>query len=134
MGEVRAGELRFSREEAAAFLNEVMELELSAEDIAELEARTEGWIAGLQMAALAMRDRTDIPHFIDAFAGSNRHVVDYLAEEVLGRQPEALRTFLLETSILDRMCGLVQRPQWAHRRANDAGASRTRQPVRDSAR
>jgi LuxR family maltose regulon positive regulatory protein len=89
LNEVRAGELRFSREEAAAFLNEVMGLELSAEDIAELEGRTEGWIAGLQMAALAMRDRTDIPNFIDAFAGSNRHVVDYLAEEVIGRQPEA---------------------------------------------
>src|SRR5215210_184929 len=104
LNEVRAGELRFSREETAAFLNEVMGLELSAEDVAELEGRTEGWIAGLQMAALAMRDRADIPNFIDAFAGSNRHVVDYLAEEVLGRQPEALRTFLLETSILDRMC------------------------------
>src|SRR5215212_6130454 len=104
LNEVRAGELRFSREEAAAFLNEVMELELSAEDIAELEGRTEGWIAGLQLAALAMRDRTDIPNFIDAFAGSNRYVLDYLAEEVLGRQPEGLRTFLLRTSILDRMC------------------------------
>ena len=135
LNEVRAGELRFSREEAAAFLNEVMELELSAEDIAELEGRTEGWIAGLQMAALAMRDRTDIPNFIDAFAGSNRHVVDYLAEEVLGRQPEGLAD-LPARDLRPRpdVRPLVQRPQWAHRWADDAGAFRTRQPVRDPAR
>src|ERR687889_1572167 len=81
-----------------------MGLELSAEDTAELEGRTEGWIAGLQMAALAMRGQTDVSGFIAAFAGSNRYVLDYLAEEVLARQPEELRTFLLETSILDRMC------------------------------
>jgi LuxR family maltose regulon positive regulatory protein len=81
-----------------------MALQLSAADIAELERRTEGWIAGLQLAALAMRDHADVSGFIAAFGGSNRHVVDYLAEEVLGRQPEELRTFLLETSILDRMC------------------------------
>jgi ATP/maltotriose-dependent transcriptional regulator MalT len=101
--ELRAADLRFTPEEAVRFLNEVMGLELSAENIAELEGRTEGWIAGLQMAALAMRDRADIPDFIAAFTGSNRYVVDYLAEEVLGRQPEELRTFLLQTSILDRM-------------------------------
>jgi LuxR family maltose regulon positive regulatory protein len=104
MTELRADELRFTSEEAASFLSEVMGLELMAEDIAELEGRTEGWIAGLQMAALAMRDHADVPGFIASFAGSNRHVVDYLAEEVLARQPEGLRTFLLETSILDRMC------------------------------
>jgi len=104
MTELRADDLRFTPEEAATFLSEVMGLELMAEDIAELEGRTEGWIAGLQMAALAMRDHADVPGFIAAFAGSNRHVVDYLAEEVLARQPEELRTFLLETSILDRMC------------------------------
>jgi LuxR family maltose regulon positive regulatory protein len=101
--ELRAADLRFTPEEAATFLNQVMGLELSAEDTAELEGRTEGWIAGLQMAALAMRDHADIPGFIAAFAGSNRYVLDYLAEEVLGRQPEELQTFLLETSILDRM-------------------------------
>ena len=105
LNELRAADLRFTPEEAATFLDEVMGLQLSAEDIAELETRTEGWIAGLQLAALAMRERTDIPDFIAAFTGSNRFVVDYLAEEVLGRQPEALRTFLLETSVLDRMCG-----------------------------
>jgi LuxR family maltose regulon positive regulatory protein len=104
MTEIRADDLRFTPEEAASFLNRVMGLELSAEDIAELEGRTEGWVAGLQMAALAMQNHTDVPGFIAAFTGSNRHVVDYLAEEVLGRQPEALQTFLLETSILDRMC------------------------------
>ena len=103
MTELRATDLRFTPEEAATFLNRVMGLELSAEDTAELEGRTEGWIAGLQMAALAMQDHADVPGFIAAFAGSNRYVLDYLAEEVLARQPEELQTFLLETSILDRM-------------------------------
>src|SRR5918997_1216736 len=103
MTELRAADLRFTSEEAATFLNQVMGLELSAEDTAELEGRTEGWIAGLQMAALAMQDRADVSGFIAAFAGSNRYVLDYLAEEVLARQPEGLQTFLLETSILDRM-------------------------------
>jgi ATP/maltotriose-dependent transcriptional regulator MalT len=102
--ELRAADLRFSPEEAATFLNRVMGLKLSPQDIAELEGRTEGWIAGLQMAALAMTGRDDVPGFIAAFAGSNRYVLDYLAEEVLGRQPEELQTFLLQTSILDRMC------------------------------
>jgi LuxR family transcriptional regulator, maltose regulon positive regulatory protein len=112
--ELRAADLRFTPEEAASFLNRVMGLELSAVDIAELEGRTEGWIAGLQMAALAMRDHADVPGFIASFTGSNRHVVDYLAEEVLGRQPEGLRTFLLETSILDRMCASLCNAVTAH--------------------
>jgi LuxR family maltose regulon positive regulatory protein len=103
MTELRAADLRFTPEEAATFLNQVMGLELSAEDTAELEGRTEGWIAGLQMAALAMQNHADVSGFIAAFAGSNRYVLDYLAEEVLARQPEELQTFLLETSILDRM-------------------------------
>jgi LuxR family transcriptional regulator, maltose regulon positive regulatory protein len=103
LSEVRAADLRFTPEEAATFLNEVMGLGLTAEDIAGLERHTEGWIAGLQLAALAMQDRDDASAFIAAFTGSNRHVVDYLAEEVLGRQPEELQTFLLETSILERM-------------------------------
>jgi LuxR family maltose regulon positive regulatory protein len=102
--EARASDLRFTSEEAATFLNQVMGLELSAQDIAELEKRTEGWVAGLQMAALAMTGRDDVAGFVAAFTGSNRHVVDYLAEEVLGRQPEGLRNVLLKTSILDRMC------------------------------
>jgi LuxR family transcriptional regulator, maltose regulon positive regulatory protein len=105
MAELRASDLRFTTEETATFLEKTVGSRLSAEDVAELEERTEGWVAGLQLAALALRDRSDISSFIAAFTGSNRYVVDYLAEEVLARQPEALRTFLLQTSILDRMCG-----------------------------
>src|SRR5919112_4262641 len=104
LNELRANDLSFTSGEAATFFTRVMGLQLSAEEIAELERRTEGWVAGLQMAALAMRDHADVAGFIASFTGSNRHVVDYLAEEVLGQQPEELRGFLLETSILDRMC------------------------------
>ena len=82
-----------------------MDLHLSAEDIAALEDRTEGWIAGLQLAALSMRGHQDVAGFIQAFAGDNRYIVDYLIEEVLQRQPEAVRSFLLQTSILDRLNG-----------------------------
>jgi LuxR family maltose regulon positive regulatory protein len=103
--ELRAADLRFTADETAAFLTELMGLPLSADDVAALDARTEGWIAGLQFAALAMRDRTDLAGFVQAFRGSNRFVVDYLAEEVLTRQPPHLQTFLLQTAILDRMCG-----------------------------
>jgi LuxR family transcriptional regulator, maltose regulon positive regulatory protein len=93
--------------EAAEFLNRVMGLNLSEEDIAALETRTEGWIAGLQLAALAMlsmQGRSDAASFIQAFTGSHRFVLDYLAEEVLQRQPEQVRNFLLQTAILDRLC------------------------------
>src|SRR5215204_4805178 len=103
--ELRAADLRFTPEEAAAFLDQMMRLKLLAEEIAELEKRTEGWIAGLQMGALAMRDRADVPGFIAAFTGSNRYVLDYLVEEVLNQQPEGDRSFLLESSVLSRMCG-----------------------------
>jgi len=103
--ELRAADLRFTPAEAAAFLKEVMGLNLSAEDIAALERRTEGWIAGLQLAALSMRGREDIAQFVRAFAGDNRYIVDYLVEEVLQRQPEGVRSFLLQTSILDRLSG-----------------------------
>jgi LuxR family transcriptional regulator, maltose regulon positive regulatory protein len=103
--ELRATDLRFTPDEAAEFLKEVMGLELSAEDIAALESRTEGWIAGLQLAALSMQGREDVPSFIRAFAGDNRYIVDYLVEEVLQRQPERVRSFLLRTSILDRLSG-----------------------------
>jgi LuxR family transcriptional regulator, maltose regulon positive regulatory protein len=107
MSEIRAADLRFTPEEAAAFLQEVMGLELSAEDIAILEARTEGWIAGLQLAALSLQGRNPagIATFLSAFAGSHRFVFDYLAEEVLQRQPERTQTFLLQTSILDQLSG-----------------------------
>src|SRR5918994_1648552 len=105
MSELRAAYLRFTPSEAAEFLVGVMGLSLSAEDIAALEDRTEGWIAGLQLAALSMGGREDVAGFIRAFAGDNRYVVDYLVEEVLQRQPERVRSFLLQTSILDRLSG-----------------------------
>src|SRR5215210_2780794 len=103
--ELRASDLRFTLSEAAEFLEGVMSLDLSAEDIAALESRTEGWIAGLQLAALSMRGREDVAGFIRAFTGSHRFVLDYLVEEVLQRQPERIRSFLLQTSILDRLSG-----------------------------
>jgi LuxR family maltose regulon positive regulatory protein len=103
--ELRAADLRFTPDEAATFLNDVMGLDLSAADIAALEGRTEGWIAGLQLAALSMQGHQDISGFIRTFAGDHRFVVDYLLEEVLQRQPEDVRRFLLETSILDRLNG-----------------------------
>ena len=98
-----ASDLRFTPEEAAEFLSEVMGLDLSADDIATLEERTEGWVAALQLAALSMRGREDLSGFVSAFAGTERHVFDYLAEEVLDRQSDEERTFLLRTSILDRL-------------------------------
>lgn len=103
--ELRAIDLRFMPDEAAAFLRQVMGLELSREDIAALEIRTEGWIAGLQMAALTLQGRSDTASFIQAFTGSHRFVLDYLVEEVLQRQPESVRHFLLQTAMLDRLCG-----------------------------
>lgn len=103
--EVRAADLRFTATEAAEFLNRVMSLELSATDVTALETRTEGWIAGLQLAALSLQGRPDAAAFIQAFTGSNRFVLDYLVEEVLERQPQATRSFLLQTSILDTLCG-----------------------------
>ena len=103
--ELRAADLRFTPDEAAVFLTEMVHLELSAEDIAALERRTEGWIAGLQLAALSMRERTDVAGFIQGFTGSNRFVIDYLAEEVLQRQPDQIREFLLQTALLDRLTG-----------------------------
>jgi LuxR family maltose regulon positive regulatory protein len=105
LAELRAADLRFTPSEAAEFLKEVMGLNLSAEDIAALETRTEGWIAGLQLAALSMRGREDVTGFVKAFAGDDRYIVDYLIEEVLQRQPERTRSFLLQTSILDRLSG-----------------------------
>ena len=103
--EIRAADLRFTPDEAAAYLNEVMGLDLAAGDVAALEARTEGWIAALQLAALSMQGRDDIAGFIAGFAGDDRYIVDYLVEEVLRRQPDGVRSFLLQTSILDRLSG-----------------------------
>jgi LuxR family maltose regulon positive regulatory protein len=113
--EIRLGELRFTLEETTAFLNETMRLDLIPEQVAALEARTEGWIAGLQLAALSL---TELPEWADAslahdrsaidipaFAEDDRHIVDYLTDEVLSRQPEEIQKFLLQTSILKRLCG-----------------------------
>ena len=103
--EIRAADLRFTADEAAAYLNGAMGLALTAQDVATLEGRTEGWIAALQLAALSMRGREDVAGFIAGFAGDDRYIVDYLAEEVLQLQPEDVRYFLLQTSILDRLSG-----------------------------
>ena len=103
--ELRADDLRFSPDEAADFLGRVMGLQLTAEDVAALESRTEGWIVGLQLAGLSMKGQEDLAGFIHSFAGSHRFVLDYLAEEVLRHQPEGIQAFLLRTSILERFCG-----------------------------
>ena len=103
--EIRAAELRFTPDEAAAYLNGVMGLQLTARDVAALEGRTEGWIAALQLAALSMRGRDDVASFIAGFAGDDRYVVDYLVEEVLQRQSDHVQAFLLQTSVLSRLSG-----------------------------
>lgn len=105
LAELRAADLRFTHREASAFLTEVMGLNLSSDDIRALEERTEGWVAGLQLAALSLHGHEDVPAFIRTFAGDHRYVLDYLVEEVLQRQPAALRDFLLQTAILDRLNG-----------------------------
>ncbi len=103
--ELRAADLRFTPAEAAEFLNQVMGLSLSPENIAALETRTEGWIAGLQLAAISMRGHGDATGFIQSFTGGHHFVLDYLVEEVLHQQPQSIQAFLLRTSILDRLCG-----------------------------
>src|SRR4051812_8049044 len=110
--EVRAADLRFTADEAEVFLNEVMGLQLDPPLVAALEARTEGWAAGLQLAALSARTHAgapgrsgDVAGFVEAFSGSHRFVLDYLVEEVLDRQPDELRAFLLDTSVLDQLTG-----------------------------
>ena len=106
--EVRATDLRFTAQEASDFLNEVMGLDLTMADVEALDDRTEGWAAGLQLAGLSLRGRAgpgDVSAFIEAFTGSNRFVVDYLADEVLAQQPAEVREFLLRTSVLERLTG-----------------------------
>ena len=103
--EVRADELRFTTEEIAGYLRQATGVELEPDDLTALEQRTEGWIAALQLAALSMQDRPDPRAFIRGFAGDDRYVVDYLVDEVLSRQREDIRTFLLQTSVLDRLSG-----------------------------
>jgi len=103
--EIRAADLRFTPEEASTYLNDVMGLDLRPEAVHALETRTEGWIAALQLAALSMQGRDDVAGFITGFTGNDRYIVDYLVDEVLARQPDEIRSFLLRTSILDRLSG-----------------------------
>ena len=105
LAELRIADLRFTLSESAEFLNQMMGLNITSENIAVLESRTEGWIAGLQLAAISMQGQQDTTSFINSFTGSHHFVLDYLIEEVLQRQPENIQSFLLRTSILDRLCG-----------------------------
>ena len=105
MVELRAADLRFTDSEVAQFVNDVMGLGLDTGSVAVLEERTEGWIAGLQMAALSMRGREDVTRLIQEFAGTHRFIMDYLLEEVLAHEPEAVQSFLLQTSILTQLTG-----------------------------
>jgi LuxR family maltose regulon positive regulatory protein len=105
IAEIRERDLRFTTQESIVFLNQVMDLELTADEVSALETRTEGWVAGLQLVALSMRDRADTQGFVRSLTGTHRHILDYLTDEVLERQPEQVRTFLLYTSILDRLTG-----------------------------
>ncbi len=126
LSELRTADLRFTTDEAAAFLHSTMELDLPPEVIHALEERTEGWVAALQLAALSIRDRADVAGFIQRFAGSHRAIVDYLAEEVIARQPDHVQTFLLHTSILERMsaalCHALLSPDTSGTGATDAQA------------
>jgi LuxR family maltose regulon positive regulatory protein len=103
--EIRAADLRFTPDETAAYLNDVAGLDLAAGHVSTLDQRTEGWIAALQLAALSLRGRDDVGGFIERFAGDDRYIVDYLVEEVLQHQPDAVRSFLLQTAVLDRLTG-----------------------------
>ena len=105
LNEIRADDLRFNPQEAASFLNEIMGLGLPPADVSTLERRTEGWIVGLQLAALTLQGRQDTRSFIREFAGHDRFIVDYLGEEVLQRQSQQTQDFLLRTSILRRLTG-----------------------------
>ncbi|MBI5964548.1 MAG: tetratricopeptide repeat protein [Chloroflexi bacterium] len=110
--EIRTADLRFTESEAADFLNQVMGLNLTAEDASALDKRTEGWVAGLQLAALSMQGKADAAEFIRSFSGTNQFVLDYLLEEVLQKQPEAVQEFLLHTSILNRLNGSLCVALW----------------------
>lgn len=105
LNEIRTGDLRFTPEEAAEFLNQTAPIHLTAEQVSALETRTEGWIAGLQLAAISLQGRKDISQFIESFSGSHHFIMDYLVEEVLQQQPEPVQAFLLQTSILTRLNG-----------------------------
>jgi LuxR family maltose regulon positive regulatory protein len=104
LGEIRGRDLRFTLEETTAFCNDVMGLGMSPEDIAALDARAEGWVAGLQLAALSIQGEGDVSHLVEGFSGSSRYVLDYLLEEVLSQQPSQVQQFLLNTAVLERLC------------------------------
>ncbi len=104
VNEIRADELRFRPDETAAFLGEVMQVELEVEDVMRLAERTDGWVAGLQLAGLSLRDHPDPARFVATFGGSHRHVLTYLGDEVLAAQPVEVQDFLLRTALLERMC------------------------------
>ena len=107
LAELRAADLRFTDGEAAYLFNHIHRIALAPDAVAALEARTEGWATGLQLAALSLRQQAvaDMPTFLADFTGSHTYVFDYLAEEVFQRQPGHVRTFLVQTAILDRLCG-----------------------------
>ncbi len=105
LAELREAELRFNQAEIDALLNQQMGLALSDAQIAAVDSRTEGWITGLHLLALSAQGREDIADFVERFTGSHRYIVDYLTDEVLNRQPEAIQRFLLQTSILTRLSG-----------------------------
>jgi LuxR family transcriptional regulator, maltose regulon positive regulatory protein len=111
--EIHTAGLRFKTEESAQFLNEVMQLGCSSQTVMELEKRTEGWVTGLQLAALALAGRADKEQVIASFSGSHRYLVEYLLEEVVERQPQEVQSFLLSTSILERMCGDLCDALWS---------------------
>ena len=137
--DIRADQLRFTHDEIAAFLNDVMGLTLSADDLSAMETRTEGWIAGLQLAALSMQSCKDIHGFVSAFTGSHHYIMDYLVEEVLRTQPRKVGAFLLQTSILDHMCGPLCEAVvdadcgWTCQRARNAGSPGKDEPLRHPA-
>ena len=107
--EIRAADLRFSSDEAAAYLDEATGVPLTAEQVQALEDRTEGWIAALQLAAISLQGRDDVGAFIAGFTGDDRYVFDYLVEEVLAHQPQPVRDFLLRSAVLDRLTGAALR-------------------------
>jgi len=132
--ELRAAELRFGTDEARAFLEMVMGLHLPPEAIATLQSRTEGWIVGLQLAALSLQGRADVAAFLAAFSGSHRFVLDYLSDEVLARQPVQVQSFLLHTSILERLGGslcdaVMGQENGEGKWPGHAGSARQREPV-----
>ena len=135
ISEIREGDLRFTLTETAALLNDSMKLNLTPEQIETLGSKTEGWISGLQLAALSLRGQTDVDHFLDSFAGSNRFILDYLIEEVFRQQPPEIRDFLLQTAVLEQLSAPLCAADYcgwrnsSSRCPSDAGAAGTGQPV-----